>query len=81
MANGRCDFTEGNRPDLATPEGLERMHKGPCRRHDSDRVRALIEWYQQCGMKDVSHIFYDGSRHEPLNEFCRDQMHADVVAY
>lgn len=44
-------------------------------------VRALIERYQQYGVRDVSHIFYEGARHEPLNDFCRDQIHADVLAW
>jgi alpha-beta hydrolase superfamily lysophospholipase len=44
-------------------------------------VRALIERYRQYGVKDVSHIFYEGARHEPLNDFCRDQIHADVLAW
>jgi len=44
-------------------------------------VLALIERYQQYGVKDVSHIFNEGARHEPLNDFCRDQIHADVLAW
>jgi alpha-beta hydrolase superfamily lysophospholipase len=44
-------------------------------------VRALIERYQQFGVKDVSHIFYEGARHEPLNDFCRDRIHADVLTW
>jgi alpha-beta hydrolase superfamily lysophospholipase len=32
-------------------------------------------------VKNVSHIFYEGARHEPLRDFCRDQMHADVVTW
>jgi alpha-beta hydrolase superfamily lysophospholipase len=44
-------------------------------------VRALIERYQQYGVKDVSHVFYEGARHEPVNAFCRDQIHADVLAW
>ena len=44
-------------------------------------VLALIERYQQYGVKDVSHFFYDGARHEPLNDFCRDQIHADVLKW
>ena len=44
-------------------------------------VSALIERYQQYGVRDVSHIFYEGARHEPLNDFCRDQIHADVLAW
>ena len=44
-------------------------------------VRALIERYQRYGVKDVSHIFYEGARHEPLNDFCRDKFCADVLAW
>jgi hypothetical protein len=44
-------------------------------------VRALIERYQQYGVKDLSHIFYEGARHEPLNDFCREQMHVDVLGW
>jgi alpha-beta hydrolase superfamily lysophospholipase len=44
-------------------------------------VRALIDRYQKNGVKEVSHIFYDGARHEPLNDFCRDRMHADVLKW
>jgi alpha-beta hydrolase superfamily lysophospholipase len=32
-------------------------------------------------MKDVTHIFYEGARHEPLNDFCRDQVQADVLTW
>jgi alpha-beta hydrolase superfamily lysophospholipase len=31
--------------------------------------------------KDLWHIFYQGARHEPLNDFCREQMHDDVVSW
>jgi hypothetical protein len=31
-------------------------------------VRALIDRYQLNGVKEVSHIFYDGARREPLND-------------
>ena len=44
-------------------------------------VQALINRYQTNGVKDVSHIFYDGVRHEPMNDFSRDQFHADVVTW
>jgi alpha-beta hydrolase superfamily lysophospholipase len=36
---------------------------------------------RQRGLKKVSHIFYEGARHEPLNDFCREQMQADVVGW
>jgi alpha-beta hydrolase superfamily lysophospholipase len=32
-------------------------------------------------VKQVSHIFYDGARHEPLNDFCREQIQADVLKW
>jgi alpha-beta hydrolase superfamily lysophospholipase len=44
-------------------------------------VRALIDRYQHNGVKEVLHIFYEGARHEPMNDFCRDQMHADVLKW
>ena len=44
-------------------------------------VRALIERYQQYGVKDLSHIFSEGARHELLNDFCREKMYADVVSW
>jgi len=44
-------------------------------------VKALIDRYQKNGVSDVSHIFYDGVRHEPMNDFGRDQFHADVVTW
>ena len=43
-------------------------------------VRPLIEKYRQYGVKDLSQ-FYEGARHEPLNDFCREQMHDDVVSW
>ena len=33
-------------------------------------ARALIERYRHYGVQDVSHIFYEGARHEALNDFC-----------
>ena len=44
-------------------------------------VRALIDRYQHNGVKEVSHIFYDGARHEPLNDFCREQIQVDVLKW
>jgi alpha-beta hydrolase superfamily lysophospholipase len=44
-------------------------------------VRALIERYRQYGVKDLSNIFYEGARQERLNDFCREQMHDDVVSW
>jgi alpha-beta hydrolase superfamily lysophospholipase len=44
-------------------------------------VQALIDRYQHNGVRDLSHIFYNGVRHEPMNDFSRDQFHADVVTW
>ena len=44
-------------------------------------VRALIDRYRKNGMNEVSHIFYDDVRHEPMNDVSRDQFHADVVSW
>jgi alpha-beta hydrolase superfamily lysophospholipase len=32
-------------------------------------------------VRDVSHVFYDGVRHEPMNDFGRDQFYADFLAW
>jgi hypothetical protein len=40
-------------------------------------VKALIDRYKKNGASDVSHIFYDRDRHEPMNDFSRDQFYTD----
>jgi alpha-beta hydrolase superfamily lysophospholipase len=42
-------------------------------------VQALIDRYRKNGVREVSFIFYDGVRHEPMNELGRDRFYADVV--
>jgi alpha-beta hydrolase superfamily lysophospholipase len=74
-----------------TPENEQRMPKDlailiTCGTRDpvgsmTASERALIERYRQYGVKDLSHIFYEGARHELLNDFCREQMYADVVSW
>ena len=44
-------------------------------------VKALIDRYRKNGIKDVSHIFYDGVRHEPMNDASRDQFQADILRW
>jgi alpha-beta hydrolase superfamily lysophospholipase len=44
-------------------------------------VRGCSKGIRQSGVKDLWHIFYQGARHEPLNDFCREQMHDDVVSW
>jgi alpha-beta hydrolase superfamily lysophospholipase len=76
---------------LWTPENEQRIPKDlpiliTCGTRDpvggmTVSVLALIERYRQYGAKNLSHIFYEGARHEPLNDFCREQMHADVLSW
>jgi alpha-beta hydrolase superfamily lysophospholipase len=47
----------------------------------TETVQMLIDRYRKFGVKEVSYIFYDGARHEPLNDFCRDKMQQDVVGW
>ena len=44
-------------------------------------VQALIDRYRKNGVRDVSHVSYEGVCHEPMNDFGRDQFHADVVTW
>ena len=77
--------------DLWTPENERRISKDlqilvMCGTHDpvggmTTTVQALIDRYQKNGVREVSHIFYDGVRHEPMNDFSRDEFHADVVTW
>jgi len=42
-------------------------------------VRALIDRYRRAGLKDISHDFYSGGRHEMLNEINRDEVQARLL--
>jgi alpha-beta hydrolase superfamily lysophospholipase len=42
-------------------------------------TRALLERYQALGLTRVSHKFYEGARHEVLNETNRDEVTRDVL--
>ena len=76
---------------LWAPENERRIPKDlpilvVCGTHDpvsgmSTTAQALIDRYRENGMREVSHIFYDGVRHEPMNDFCRDRFYADVVTW
>ena len=43
------------------------------------RTQALLDRYQALGLTRVSHKFYDGARHEVLNETNRDEVTRDVL--
>ena len=44
-------------------------------------LKQLVGAYQKAGLKDVTHRFYQGGRHEMLNETNRDEVTRDVVAW
>lgn len=44
-------------------------------------VHRAAEMYRRAGVERVREILYQGARHEILNEPCRDQVHADVLAW
>jgi alpha-beta hydrolase superfamily lysophospholipase len=44
-------------------------------------VRWLIEALRNAGVTDVAHRFYDGARHELLNETNRDEVTRDLVGW
>ena len=41
----------------------------------------LLGAYERAGLADVSHKFYEGARHETLNETNRDEVTRDLVAW
>jgi alpha-beta hydrolase superfamily lysophospholipase len=45
------------------------------------RTQALLDRYQALGLTRVSHKFYDGARHEVLNETNRDEVTRDVLSW
>jgi alpha-beta hydrolase superfamily lysophospholipase len=44
-------------------------------------VKVLLERYRNAGLREVSHHFYTGGRHEMLNEINRDEVQADLLAW
>lgn len=44
-------------------------------------VRALAQDYAAAGIQDVTCRLYEGARHETLNETCRDEVTADLLAW
>lgn len=44
-------------------------------------VTRLLELYQSHGFTQVSHRFYDGGRHELLNDINRDEVTADFITW
>lgn len=44
-------------------------------------VKQLLAAYQAAGLSRVAHKFYEGARHEILNEVNRDEVRRDLVAW
>lgn len=44
-------------------------------------VQALLDQYAGLGMKELSHRFYAGARHEVFNERNRAEVHCDLVTW
>lgn len=44
-------------------------------------IKKLIKAYEKRGIKDVSYKFYEGGRHEMLNEYNRDEVATDILAW
>jgi len=42
-------------------------------------VRTLIDRYRQAGIRDISYDFYEGGRHEMLNEINRGEVQANFL--
>ena len=42
-------------------------------------VRTLIERYRKAGIRDISWNFYDGGRHEMLNEINRGEVQKESI--
>jgi alpha-beta hydrolase superfamily lysophospholipase len=44
-------------------------------------IQALIQRYKKLGIKDLSYKFYEGGRHEMLNETNREEVFKDVISW
>jgi alpha-beta hydrolase superfamily lysophospholipase len=44
-------------------------------------VRSLIKRYQKAGLRNISHEFYEGGRHEMLNELNRVEVRKNLLAW
>lgn len=78
-------------PRLADPASLSQIRKDlpiyvfsgsedPVGRQ-LDGVSTLIERYRAVGIRNISHDFYPGGRHEMLNEINRDEVRANLLRW
>ena len=78
-------------PQLADPHGLRNVREDlsiylfsgsddPVG-EQLDGVQLLIDRYEKAGLYDVSHDFYQGGRHEMLNEINKDEVRERLLAW
>ena len=48
---------------------------------NSRGVERLLRVYQHAGLSRVTHRFYDGARHELVNETNRDEVTRNLIAW
>jgi len=68
----------GIRPDL--PIYLFSGSEDPVGRQLQD-VRTLVDRYRKAGVRNISHDFYEGGRHEMLNELNRGQVRTNLLVW
>jgi len=44
-------------------------------------IRTLIAPYRQAGIRNISHNFYEGGRHEMFNELNRGQVRTNILVW
>jgi hypothetical protein len=44
-------------------------------------IRTLIDRYRQAGIRNISHDFYEGGRHEMLNELDRGHVRTNILVW
>jgi alpha-beta hydrolase superfamily lysophospholipase len=44
-------------------------------------IRTLIARYRQAGIRNISHDFYEGGRHEMFNELNRGQVRTNILVW
>ena len=44
-------------------------------------VRKAAQSFRKAGVRDVTLKLYPEARHEILNDFCRDQVQGDILAW
>lgn len=79
MAEVRDPAREANIPE-SLPVLIVQGSLDPVGRN-LEGTQALLDRYKELGLENVQHHFYDGARHEVLNETNRDEVQRDVLAW